>query len=54
MVLISKQLLYIDRYTKRLAPDYSLTSDPYVVQNIFPVEARAKAEQLGIDLDDLP
>lgn len=53
MVLISKQLLYIDRYTKRLAPNYSLTSDPYVVQNIFPVEARARAAELGIDLDAL-
>ncbi|MHB1710806.1 MAG: ABC1 kinase family protein, partial [Acidimicrobiales bacterium] len=50
MALISKQLLYIDRYTKRLAPTYSLTSDPYVVQNIFPTEAHAKAEELGIDL----
>lgn len=54
MILISKQLLYIDRYTKRLAPNYSLTSDPYVVQNIFPAEARAKATALGIDLDALP
>lgn len=51
MVLISKQLLYIDRYTKRLCPTYSLTSDPYVVQNVFPAEARAKATELGIDLD---
>lgn len=52
-VLISKQLLYIDRYTKRLAPNYSLTSDPYVVQNIFPTEARAKAQEHGIELDAL-
>jgi len=50
LVLIAKQLLYIDRYTKQLAPTYALTSDPYVVQNIFPDEARAKAEELGIDL----
>lgn len=53
MALISKQLLYIDRYTKRLAPSYSLTSDPYVVKNIFPTEARAKAAELGIDLNAL-
>lgn len=53
LVLVAKQLLYIDRYTKKLAPDYSLTSDPYVVKNIFPVEARAKADELGIDLDAL-
>ncbi len=50
LVLIAKQLLYIDRYTKHLAPDYAITSDPFIVANIFPVEAAAKAAELGIDL----
>jgi predicted unusual protein kinase regulating ubiquinone biosynthesis (AarF/ABC1/UbiB family) len=53
LALIAKQLLYIDRYTKFLAPDYSITADPFIVQNIFPAEARAKAEELGVVLDDL-
>ncbi|MGI8493664.1 MAG: ABC1 kinase family protein, partial [Acidimicrobiales bacterium] len=53
LVLIAKQLLYVDRYTKTLAPDYSLTSDPFIVKNIFPAEARAKATEMGIDLDAL-
>jgi predicted unusual protein kinase regulating ubiquinone biosynthesis (AarF/ABC1/UbiB family) len=52
LVLIGKQLLYIDKYTKHLAPEYSLTSDPYVVKNIFPEEARKKAAEMGIDLED--
>lgn len=52
LALIAKQLLYIDRYTKFLAPDYSITADPYIVQNVFPEEAAAKAAQLGVVLDD--
>lgn len=52
LVLIAKQLLYVDTYTKHLAPAYSITADPYVVQNIFPAEAAARAAELGIDLED--
>lgn len=52
LALIAKQLLYIDRFTKFLAPDYSITTDPYIVQNIFPEEAKAKALELGTVLDD--
>jgi hypothetical protein len=36
MVLVSKQLLYIERYTKLLAPGYQLTKDLYQMKNIFP------------------
>jgi predicted unusual protein kinase regulating ubiquinone biosynthesis (AarF/ABC1/UbiB family) len=52
LALIAKQLLYIDKFTKFLAPDYSVTADPYIVQNIFPEEARRKAAELGVVLDD--
>jgi len=52
LVLIAKQLLYIDRYTKHLAPDYSLTADPYIVKNVFPDEAAKKAAELGIEFPD--
>ena len=52
LALIAKQLLYIDRFTKFLAPEYSITTDPYIVKNIFPEQARAKAEELGVALDD--
>lgn len=53
LVLIAKQLLYIDRYARHLAPDYTLTADPLIVKNIFPAEARAKAAELGISLGDV-
>ncbi len=54
LVLIGKQLLYIDRYTRHLAPDYTITADPLIVKNIFPAEAAAKATELGVALDDPP
>lgn len=52
LVLIGKQLLYIDKYTKFLAPEYSITADPFVVKNVFPEEAARKAADLGMDLED--
>ena len=52
LVLIAKQLLYIERYTKGLAPDYQLVSDPFLVKNIFPEEAAQKAAALGVTFPD--
>jgi predicted unusual protein kinase regulating ubiquinone biosynthesis (AarF/ABC1/UbiB family) len=52
LMLIAKQLLYIERYTKNLAPEYVLVSDPFIVRNIFPEEAAAKAAELGIEMPD--
>ncbi|HVX18399.1 MAG TPA: AarF/UbiB family protein [Acidimicrobiales bacterium] len=48
LMLISKQMLYIERYTTALAPDYVLTTDPFIMKNIFPEEAKAKAAELGV------
>lgn len=48
LMLISKQMLYIERYTAALAPNYVLTEDPFVMKNIFPEEAAEKAEKLGV------
>ena len=50
MVLIAKQLLYLERYTKALVPDYLMVRDPFLVRNIFPAAAVAKAADLGIQL----
>jgi predicted unusual protein kinase regulating ubiquinone biosynthesis (AarF/ABC1/UbiB family) len=36
LMLVAKQLLYIERYTARLAPDYSVITDPFLVRNVFP------------------
>ncbi|MCL4422740.1 MAG: AarF/UbiB family protein [Actinobacteria bacterium] len=52
MVLITKQLLYLERYTKELVPDYMMVRDPFLVINIFPEAASAKADELGITLPD--
>src|SRR3546814_10558795 len=35
LVLLAKQLLYIERYTKGLAPDYQLVGDAFIVKNIL-------------------
>jgi predicted unusual protein kinase regulating ubiquinone biosynthesis (AarF/ABC1/UbiB family) len=48
LMLVAKQLLYIERYTKVLAPEYVLTADPFIVKNIFPDEAAAKATALNV------
>jgi predicted unusual protein kinase regulating ubiquinone biosynthesis (AarF/ABC1/UbiB family) len=48
LMLVAKQLLYIERYTKVLAPEYVLTADPFIVKNIFPDEAAAKATGLNV------
>ena len=52
MVLFSKQMLYMERYIKGLAPDWQFGSDPYLVKNIFPEEAAKKAAELGMSFPD--
>lgn len=36
LLLVGKQLLYIERYAKRLAPQYRVVTDPFLVRNVFP------------------
>jgi predicted unusual protein kinase regulating ubiquinone biosynthesis (AarF/ABC1/UbiB family) len=52
MVLVAKQLLYMERYTKGLAPDWQIATDLYLVKNIFPEAVAAKAAELGITFPD--
>lgn len=52
LMLVSKQLLYIERYTKVLAPGWQAASDLFLTKNIFPEEAAAKAAELGIVFPD--
>jgi predicted unusual protein kinase regulating ubiquinone biosynthesis (AarF/ABC1/UbiB family) len=52
MVLFSKQMLYMERYIKGLAPNWQFASDPYLVKNIFPEEAETRAKELGITFPD--
>ncbi len=52
LMLVGKQLLYIERYTRVLAPHYAIIQDPFVVKNVFPVEAQARARDLGVVFPD--
>jgi predicted unusual protein kinase regulating ubiquinone biosynthesis (AarF/ABC1/UbiB family) len=52
MVLFSKQMLYMERYIKGLAPNWQFGSDPFLVKNIFPEEAAKKAAELGMVFPD--
>lgn len=52
LVLFGKQILYIEKYVKGLAPDYVMLRDPFLVRNIFPEQAAAKAKELGISMPD--
>ena len=36
LVLVTKQLLYFERYAKAMAPDYQLMSDPRIVATLLP------------------
>lgn len=50
LVLIAKQLAYMERYAKGMAPDYRIIQDLYLVKNIFPEAVEAKATELGIEI----
>lgn len=52
LVLVSKQLLYFERYARHLAPDYVLARDLFLVRNIFPDDVARVAAERGIDLPD--
>ncbi|HEX4903311.1 MAG TPA: AarF/UbiB family protein [Acidimicrobiales bacterium] len=52
LVLIAKQLAYMERYAKGMAPDYRIIQDLYLVKNIFPEAVEAKAVELGITIPD--
>ena len=52
MVLFSKQMLYMERYIKGLAPDWQFASDPFLVKNIFSEDAAKKAAELGMAFPD--
>jgi len=51
LMLVGKQLLYIERYTARLAPDYAVITDPFLVRNVFP---DAAAEYLAAGGEPFP
>jgi predicted unusual protein kinase regulating ubiquinone biosynthesis (AarF/ABC1/UbiB family) len=52
LVLISKQLLYFERYSKVLAPDYVMARDVYLLKNVFPDDVARVVAERGITLPD--
>jgi predicted unusual protein kinase regulating ubiquinone biosynthesis (AarF/ABC1/UbiB family) len=52
LVLIAKQLAYMERYAKGMAPDYRIIQDLYLIKNIFPDEVAARAAELGVEIPD--
>jgi len=52
LALVTKQLMYFERYAKVLAPDYVMIRDIFLVQNLFPEAVANKAAEEGITLPD--
>src|SRR5207248_11661015 len=52
LALVTKQLMYFERYAKVLAPAYRMIRDIFLVQNLFPEAAAKKAADEGLTLPD--
>lgn len=52
LILVSKQLLYFERYAKNLAPDYVMARDLYLIRNVFPDAVAEACAERGITLPD--
>jgi predicted unusual protein kinase regulating ubiquinone biosynthesis (AarF/ABC1/UbiB family) len=52
LVLVSKQLMYFERYAKELAPHYNMGRDLFLVQNIFPADVARLCEERDLTLPD--
>lgn len=48
LVLVAKQLAYMERYAKGMAPDYRIIQDLYLIKNIFPEAVATRAAELGV------
>ena len=52
LMLVAKQLLYIERYVRELAPDYAVITDPFLVRNVFPDAAKELVARTGEPMPD--
>ncbi|HLU40936.1 MAG TPA: hypothetical protein VKZ55_00930, partial [Microthrixaceae bacterium] len=52
LALVSKQLLYFERYARELAPAYTMARDLFLIRNIFPEAVAAACAARGITLPD--
>jgi predicted unusual protein kinase regulating ubiquinone biosynthesis (AarF/ABC1/UbiB family) len=52
LVLVSKQLVYFERYGKELAPAYNMARDLFLMKNVFPEAVARTAAERGVTLPD--
>ena len=52
LLLVSKQLMYFERYAKTLAPGYVLARDLFLLKNVFPEAVAEAAIERGVTLPD--
>jgi len=52
LVLVSKQLMYFERYAKELAPAYNMARDLFLVQNVFPEDVAQVVADRDVELPD--
>ncbi|HKA83100.1 MAG TPA: AarF/UbiB family protein [Acidimicrobiales bacterium] len=52
LVLVSKQIMYFERYAKELAPDYNMARDLFLMQHVFPEAVARLAAERGISFPD--
>ena len=52
LLLVSKQLMYFERYARTLAPDYVLARDLFILKNVFPEVVAETAASRGLTLPD--
>ena len=52
LVLVSKQLMYFERYAKELAPDYNMARDLFLIRNVFPDAVSHACAERGVALPD--
>jgi predicted unusual protein kinase regulating ubiquinone biosynthesis (AarF/ABC1/UbiB family) len=52
LVLVSKQIMYFERYAKELAPRYNMARDLFLMRNVFPEDVARVSRQRGVVLPD--
>jgi len=52
LLLVSKQLMYFERYAKTLAPGYVLARDLFLLKNVFPEAVAEAAAERGVTLPE--
>lgn len=52
LVLVSKQIMYFERYATELAPDYNMARDLFLLSNVFPDDVERARRERGLTFPD--